>query len=159
MCFFGTALGLGCNILKLFCIDYGLTRTGIAVTDAGGRMAFPRCTIHAPAQSKRSVFFEKLLEQINIEEPAAIVVGLPLLIDGSDSLTTKQVRNFVNRLKRRTELPIYFMPELLSSNEALDDLRQSNLPSHKHKAVLDQQAAVRILQSFLEEPVWEQRRV
>ncbi len=145
--------------MKLFCIDYGLTRTGIAVTDSGGRMAFPRCTIHCPAQSKRSVFFEKLLEQIKLEDPAAIVVGLPLLLDGSDSLTTKQVRNFVERLKRRTSLPIYLMPELLSSSEALDDLRQSSLPSHKHKAVLDQQAAVRILQSFLADSNWEQKRV
>ncbi len=143
--------------MKLLCIDYGLTRTGIAVTDSGGNMAFPRCTIHAPAQSKRSVFLDKLVEQINIEAPAAIVVGLPLLEDGSDSLTTKQVRNFVSRLKRRSTLPIYFMPELLSSSEAEEDLRQSSLPRHKHKAVLDQQAAVRILQSFLADSNWEQR--
>ncbi len=145
--------------MKLLCIDYGLTRTGIAVTDSGGNMAFPRCTIHAPAQSKRSVFLDKLLQQIHAEEPAAIVVGLPLLLDGSDSLTTKQVRNFVGRLRRRTDLPIYLMPEFLSSNEASEDLRQSNLPSHKHKAVLDQQAAVRILESFLADPTPEQRRI
>ncbi len=143
--------------MKLLCIDYGLTRTGIAVTDTGGSMAFPRCTIHSPPQSKRSVFFEKLLEQINIELPHAIVVGLPLLEDGTDSLTTKQIRNFVARLKRRTELPIYLMPEFLSSAEASLDLRNCNLPGHKHKAVLDQQAAVRILESFLADPEQEKR--
>ncbi len=145
--------------MKLLCIDYGLNRTGIAVTDSGGNMAFPRCTIQMPPQSKRSVFFEKLINQINIEEPTAIVVGLPLLIDGSDSLTTRQVRNFVSRLQRRCPLPIYLMPEFLSSSEATSDLQQSALPRHKHKAVLDQQAAVRILESFLADPNAEQRRI
>ncbi len=141
----------------MLCIDYGLSRTGIAVTDTGGSMAFPRCTIHSPPQSKRSTFFEKLLAQIEVELPSAIVVGLPLLDDGTDSLTTKQVRNFVERLKRRTTLPIYLMPEFLSSAEASSDLKESTLPSHKHKGVLDQQAAVRILESFLAEPHPEQR--
>ncbi len=143
--------------MKLFCIDYGLTRTGIAVTDTGGCMAFPRTTIHTPPQSKRSIFFEKLLAQIDEEMPSAIVVGLPLLENGTDSLTTKQVRNFVERLKRRTTLPIYFMPEFLSSAEASTDLYESALPRHKHKAVLDQQAAVRILESFLADPQQEQK--
>ncbi len=139
------------------CIDYGLSRTGIAVTDDSATMAFPRCTIHSPAQSTRAAFFEKLLNQINLEAPTGIVVGLPLLDDGTDSLTTKQVRNFVERLKRRTTLPIYLIPEFLSSEEASLDLRDSNLPTHKHKNVLDQQAAVRILESFLAEPNPEQR--
>ncbi len=120
-------------------------------------MAFPLCTIHAPPQTKRSIFFDKLLAQINAELPTAIVVGLPLLEDGGESLTTKQVRNFVERLKRRTTLPIYFMPELLSSAEAATDLHNSTLRACKRKSVLDQQAAVRILESFLADPHPEQR--
>ncbi len=135
--------------MKYLCIDYGQVRTGIAVTDGGGHMAFPRCTIHSPPQSVKAAFFTKLLACIEEEQPHALVVGLPLYEDGTESLTTRQVRNFVARLQRRSELPIYLMPELLSSEEARSDLWESNLRGKKHKAVLDQQAAVRILQSFL----------
>ncbi len=152
--------------VKLLAIDYGLARTGIAVTDAGGRMAFPRCTLHSPAQSSRQMFFEKLLACIDTEAPAALVVGLPLHADGSESMTTRQVRNFVARLQRRTTLPVYLMPELLSSEAAADDLRACGLSAgaggkkrSATKAVLDQQAAVHILQSFLADPQQEKRRV
>ncbi len=124
-------------------------------------MAFPRCTIHSPPQSLKADFFAKLLACIEEEQPHALVVGLPLYEDGNESLTTKQVRNFVARLQRRCPLPIYLMPELLSSEEASSDLWESQLRGKKHKAVLDQQAAVRILQSFLAETheQKEQRRV
>ncbi len=147
--------------MKYLCIDYGLVRTGIAVTDGGGHMAFPRCTIHSPPQSPKTAFFDKLLACIQEEEPQALVVGLPLLEDGSESLTTRQVRNFVARLQRRCPLDVYLMPEFLSSEEAQSDLWESQLRGRKHKDVLDQQAAVRILQSFLAETQAqkEQRKV
>ena len=84
-------------------------------------------------------------------------MGLPLLDDGTDSLTTRQVRNITARLKRRLDLPVFYMPELLSSEEAWADLREAGVRVGKRKAVLDQQAAVRILASFLALPP-EQRR-
>lgn len=144
--------------MKLLAIDYGLARTGIAVTDAGGRMAFPRCTICLKAQGKKELFWQKLLACIAEEAPAALVVGLPLLADGGESLTTRQVRNFVRGLNRRVQLPIYCMPELLSSHEAEADLHEAGLRPRHRRAVLDQQAAVRILQSFLDDPAPETRR-
>lgn len=138
--------------MKFLAIDYGLARTGIAVTDAGGRMAFPRCTISLPPQTPKAVFFERLLGVIAEEAPDALVLGLPLLNDGQESLTTRQVRNMAARIQRRVDLPLYLMPELLSSHEAEQDLREAGLRASSHKAVLDQQAAVRILESFLAEP-------
>ncbi len=142
--------------MKFLCIDYGLARSGIAVTDAGGRMAFPRTTLHLETYGSRSAFLLALMELITAEHPDALVVGEPLLEDGQESLTTRQVYNFVARLKRRTSLPIYLMPELLSSEEARQDFDAVHLARRKHKTVLDQQAAVRILESFLAEP--EHRR-
>ena len=87
----------------------------------------------------------------------ALPVARALLDDGTDSLTTRQVRNVTERLKRRMDLPVFYMPELLSSEEAWSDLREAGLKARKRKAVLDQQAAVRILASFLALPP-EQRR-
>ncbi len=147
---------------KILAIDFGLVRTGIAITDESGLMAFPRCTVHNPPQTPRHVFFDRLLQCIQAENPAALVVGLPLYADGCESLTTKQVRNFVARLQRRTPLPIYLMPEFLSSAAAADDLHMCGVYKKKGKAakaLLDQQAAVHILQSFLGDSQQEKRRV
>lgn len=135
--------------MKLLGIDYGLTRTGIAVTDAGSHMAFGRCTLTLPPQGTRDAWFAQLLACIAEENPAALVVGLPLREDGSDSDTTRQVRNFVEKLKRRVNVPVYLMPEYLSSHEAEQDLREAGLRGKQLRNVLDQQAAARILESFL----------
>ena len=53
------------------------------------------------------------------------MVGLPLRSNGEDSETTRQARNMAARLARRTDLPVYLMPELLSSHEAESRLRQA----------------------------------
>ena len=136
--------------MKLLGIDYGQARTGIAITDAGGRMAFPRCVLR---KDTRRAFFARLCALIAEESPQAIVVGLPLPDDGDDgtgSLSARQVRNFVRSLKRRVALPVYYMDEMLSTHEALEQFREAGrLPADGE---LDQQAAVRILESFLNEP-------
>ena len=133
--------------MKLLGIDYGRARTGIAVTDAGGRMAFPRCVLR---KETRRAFFAQLCALIAAEAPQAIVVGLPLPADGAESLSARQVRNFVQSLKRRVALPVYYMDEMLSTHEALEQFREAGrLPEDGE---LDQQAAVRILESFLNEP-------
>ena len=112
-------------------------------------MAFPRRTI---LMNTRDAFFAELLALIEAENPDALVVGLPVDLDGTETLTTRQVRNFTDRLARRTPLPIYIMPEALSSLEAELDLRAAGRSAAASRSVLDQQAAVRILQSFLDQP-------
>ena len=122
-----------------------------------GRLAFPLATLRLEEYPNRKDFLSALAARITAEEAEAAVMGLPLLDDGTDSLTTRQVRNVTERLKRRMDLPVFYMPELLSSEEAWSDLREAGLKARKRKAVLDQQAAVRILASFLALPP-EQRR-
>ena len=124
--------------MKYLAIDYGQKRTGIAVSDTGGSMAFPRKTI---LMRTRAAFFEELLALIEAEAT-----------DGEESLTTRQVRNFSKSLARRTTLPLFWMEEALSSYEAERDLRDAGRSAAQGRAVLDQQAAVRILQSFLDQP-------
>ena len=141
--------------MKYLAIDYGQKRTGIAVSDAGGRMAFPRTTI---LMRTRDVFFAELLALIEAEAPDAIVIGLPIDLDGEETLTTRQARNFAKSLARRTPLPLFWMEEALSSFEAERDLREAGRSAAKGRAVLDQQAAVRILQSFIEQSEDKQRR-
>ena len=135
--------------MKYLAIDYGQKRTGIAVSDSGGSMAFPRRTIQ---MRTREAFFEELLALLEAEAPDALVIGLPVNLDGEETLTTRQTRNFAKNHKKKTPLPIFWMEEALSSFEAEIDLRQAGRSAAKSRAVLDQQAAVRILQSFLDQP-------
>lgn len=143
--------------MKYLAIDYGLARTGLAVSDPDGSMAFPLATLRLDDFASRKELLAALASRIQSEQAQAVVVGLPCLSDGSDSLTTRQVRNFTERLKRRISQPVFFMAEELSSEEAWSSLREAGMRRGSRRAVLDQQAAVLILESFLRLP--EHRRM
>lgn len=134
--------------MKYLGIDYGQKRTGIAVTDPAGGMAFPRRTL---LMRGKDLFFAELLELAGEEKAEAFVVGLPLRQDGSDSETTRQVRNMVARLRRRTELPVYLVPETLSSWDAETRLRAAGKRGNDLREALDQAAAVAILETFIQD--------
>jgi len=129
-------------------IDFGLKRVGLALSDPRGAMAFPYRTI---TRTTRDALFAELLGVIEAEGVEAVVVGLPLTLDGGESMTTRQARNFAASLARRTPLPVALADERLSSAAADDDLDQAGLRDHaRRKAARDQQAAVRILQTHLD---------
>ncbi len=131
-------------------IDFGLKRVGLALSDPRGSMAFPYRTIE---RTTRDALFAEILAILDKEAVEAVVVGLPLLLDGGESMTTRQARNFAASLGRRTDLPIALMDERLSSEAASEDLALAGITHGKRKkAVLDQQAAVRILQTWLDNP-------
>lgn len=136
--------------MRYLAIDYGLERTGLAFSE--GEIAFPLCTLILKECGNRKALLQALVDKVIEIKADAIVMGLPVLLDGKDSEITKQVKNIVVRLKRRINLPIYYMPEILSSEQALFDLKEANVSIKKRKLILDQQAAVRILSSFLNEP-------
>ncbi len=138
--------------MKIVAIDYGLERTGLAACDDAGVLAYPLVTLRLADFADRKALLDALACRVRDEGARAVVMGLPLLDDGTESLTTRQVRNVTRRLRRRLDLPFYWMPELLSSVEAELDLREAGMKRHRRKAVLDQQAAVRILSSFLALP-------
>ena len=139
--------------MRYAAIDYGLARTGLAVSDPEGRLAFPVASFRLTDFASRKALLDALAGRIRDLGAEAVVMGLPLLEDGGESLSARQARNAAQRLKRRLELPFYYMPELLSTVEAEQDLRACGLAREKARAVLDQQAAVRILGSFLNEPL------
>lgn len=133
--------------MRILAIDFGLKRVGLAMTDGLGTMAFPFRTI---VRTTRDALFHELMGVIESEGVDEIVVGLPLLLDGDDSLTTRQARNFAQSLGRRTDIPIHLVDERLSSAAAEEELLEAGLTKgKKRKAVLDQQAAVRILETHL----------
>ena len=135
--------------MKFLGIDYGQKRTGIAVSNPEGTLAFPRTTI---MMSSRDAFFAELLGIAAIEGTEAFVIGYPTHTDGTECLSTTQVKNMAKRLRRRTDLPIYFISEVLTSYEAENMLRSVKKNSRENKYLIDQLAAVSILQTFLDTP-------
>ncbi|MHC1700532.1 MAG: Holliday junction resolvase RuvX [Humidesulfovibrio sp.] len=127
-------------------IDFGTKRVGLAITDPEGRMAFARKSIE---RTTRDALFETLVALVEAEGVGAIVVGLPLTLEGGDSLTTRQARNFAESLGRRIACPIHLVDERLSSAAAEEQLKEAGLCSRKRKEKLDSQAAVQILEAWI----------
>lgn len=135
--------------MRLLAVDYGLERMGLAVCDEDETMAFPLRTLRLADYPGRKAQLDALAALIRDERAGGVVIGLPLHGDGAESESSRRARNFCARMRRRVELPFYFMPEYLSTQEAMADLAEAGVPPRRRKAVLDQQAACRILSSFL----------
>jgi putative Holliday junction resolvase len=131
--------------MKLLGIDYGQKRIGLAIAQSG--MAFPLKTL---AKTTRDKLFADLLAVIEAEGAEAVVLGLPLDMEGKETLTTRQVLNFRDSLARRTDLPIHLVNEALTTFDARERLHQAGVPARRHAEMLDQMAAVCILEIYLE---------
>lgn len=134
---------------KYLGIDYGLERTGLAVTDPDGKLVFPFATLKLEDYKRRSDLLDDLAKRIHKEKIDEVVIGLPLYADGNENLRCAQARNFAARLRHRIDLPVHFEPETFTSQEAERILKEIGMKKDKLKQVLDQQAACLILQSFL----------
>jgi len=128
-------------------IDFGLKRVGLSVCDRTGTLVSPLKTIE---RTTRQALFDELTEIIHDEAIEAVVVGLPLALNGEDTLTTRQARNFAQSLERRIDAPVHLMDERLTSAQAEEELNAAGLYGAKRKAALDSQAAVVILRSWLD---------
>ncbi len=109
-------------------------------------MAFPLTTI---VRTTRDEFFAQLMQIIREKNIEAIVVGLPIGLNGQETLTTRQVHNFIASLKRRTSIPIHTVNEALTSYEAENYLKRHGIKGKKRKKYLDELSAVLILETFL----------
>lgn len=131
--------------MKYLGIDHGQKRTGFAVCDAAETMAGPLAVVDNSNLLIRKT--REFIEEYCIE---AIVVGLPYNMDGSEGPRAKQVRAFVNQLKKEIHRPVFFFDERLSSFSAEQKLLGMDLTRKKKKKHLDAVAAAEILQGFLD---------
>lgn len=129
-------------------LDIGDARTGVAISDELGIAAHPLCTIHR--KSRKAVLAE-LQELVTAHKVERIVVGLPLQLDGETGTQARKVRRFAERLEQQVNLPIVFWDESFTTFEAARILRGTKKRRKKRKQVIDQVAAVLILEGYLEE--------
>ena len=134
--------------MKCLAIDFGLKRLGLAISDSMGSMALPYSTL---AKTDNRTLFDELAAVLDQEGIETVIVGIPYGLEGEQTLSTRQALNFVQRLKRRTALPIVTVDETLSSAEAEQRLSQAGLSRKEQQPVLDQVAAQIILETYLNE--------
>ena len=120
-------------------IDWGAKRIGIAVSDQDGNFVFLRRA--APAAESLGSAASCIAEIAKSEGATGIVVGLPLRLDGTDSDTTKRVREFATELASATDIPIILFDESLTSFEAAERT--------KDKSLLDSESARVLLENFI----------
>jgi putative holliday junction resolvase len=128
-------------------LDVGSKRIGVAVSDPLGITAQGLETIQR--QNKR-LDLERLGKVISEYGIAEIVVGLPLRMSGAEGTQSEKMRHFADELHRRFHLPVHLWDERLTSAQANRLLRETEMSIQRRGQVVDQMAAVLILQSWME---------
>jgi putative Holliday junction resolvase len=132
--------------------DFGTRRIGVAIGELMLGQARPLTTIAAEANDARFAAIGKLIAEW---QPARLVVGLPLALDGTGHEMTDRARRFARQLEGRFRLPVVLVDERLTSTAADETLRSRGLGWRERKASLDAEAATTLLQSHFDEGAHE----
>lgn len=129
---------------RIIGIDWGARRCGLAVSDENHDFVFTRPQVYIKNQEE---LVGSILTLVNEEKISGIVIGLPLYSDGTDSDTTKAVRDFAVMVSEKTSIPIIFIEENLTSNAAQEEIGRKSIT--KIKQELDSVSAKIILENAI----------
>jgi putative Holliday junction resolvase len=130
-------------------VDVGSVRVGLAASDPGGILATPVETLERDEESgsDQGAIAAVVLERDVLE----VVVGLPRSLSGGEGPAAAAVRSYATALASRVApTPVRLIDERLTTIDAHRKLRQSGMPGRAQRAVVDQAAAVLILQAALD---------
>ena len=131
---------------KVLAIDFGLKRTGLAMSDDRKIFAFGLPTV---SSDQLLSFLKKKVAEENIE---AFVLGLPVRMNQTDSDITENVRLLADHLRMEfANIPVHLTDERFTSKLAQQSLADSGWSKKvkKNKGLIDEASAILILQSFL----------
>lgn len=131
---------------RVLALDVGTKTIGLAVTDPSRGHVFPFRTLARRSVAKDA---EELARICAVERIAALVVGLPLSLEGEEGRTAKLARQVADALIARTNLPLAWVDERFSTVEAERRLREAGAPAERRREVIDQYAALVILEDWL----------
>lgn len=129
-------------------IDVGTVRVGVALSDPDGLLAMPLATVARDADGSADV--DAVAALVAEHEVVGIVVGLPRTLAGREGLAAEAARRFVAALERGVTVPVVLSDERLTTVVATRQLRESGRTGRRQRAVVDQAAAVGILQGWLD---------
>ena len=132
---------------RLAGIDLGTKTIGLAISDAGLSFAHPRPVI---MRRKFTQDAQTLLAALEKEAVAALVVGLPVNMDGSEGPRVQATRAFMRNLQKLSALPVIYWDERLSTVAAERALLEMDVSRKKRGERIDSAAAAFILQGALD---------
>lgn len=128
-------------------IDPGSRRVGVAVSDAGGSIAFPLAVLERKDDDS---YLDELAELARMREADEIVVGLPTRLDGTEGPEAIEAVRIAGILRNKLGLPVHMLDERFTTRIAQGALRANNVNSRKQKPMVDKVAATLLLQSYLD---------
>lgn len=126
-------------------VDVGRARVGVARSDPDALLAVPVETV-----ARLGTPVARILELADEYEAIEILVGLPVSLSGAETASTADARSFAAELAAASDLPIRLVDERLSTVTAHGALRQSGRSQRKSRNIVDQVAAVVLLQQALD---------
>ena len=133
---------------RILGIDYGVARTGIAITDELGITAQGLETITSNGNDK--IILKRLAEIVEQYKVGTFVIGNPLNMDGTKSERSCETENFIHKLKSRfNKIIIVSVDERLTTVEAHKTMNFLNIDNRKKKQIVDTISAVYILESYI----------
>ncbi|MGO8683862.1 MAG: Holliday junction resolvase RuvX [Thermoleophilia bacterium] len=124
--------------MRVLALDYGIERTGVAISDESGTIARP-LTVVPRAASKQGL--AELAAIIKLQAAVTVVVGLPVSLNGREHAQSWAVRDFAARLAKVIDVPIVFYDERFTTKVA---------NARGGAAALDARAAATILEGYLQ---------
>ena len=147
--------------MRILGLDVGSKTVGVAVSDPLGVIATGVTTIERVGIRKDT---GKVIDYIKEYGCETVVIGLPLSLDGEDSIQTQKVRDFRTMLENKlrssgplSKVKIEWQDERYSTVEAEEVLIEANMSREDRKKIIDRQAAIVILQRYLDRMPREER--
>ena len=132
---------------RILSVDFGDTRTGLALSDASRYLASGIGYVSPGGIVKTA---DKVAEMAKENRASAVVVGLPKNMDGSEGFRADRVKEFVELLRERLEVPVVTFDERMTTMAASRFLNETGTRGAKRKAVVDTLSAQIILQNALD---------
>lgn len=131
---------------RFLCLDIGDKRIGVAVSDPFNSYSLPVETYH---RKNLKTDLQKIACYVKEKGATALVCGLPVNFDGSDSIQTTKARFFIDKLKELLNVEIFTVDERCTTCEAEETLIEQGKSREERKQFVDSLAAATILQGFL----------
>ena len=138
------------NNMRIMGLDYGSKTVGVAVSDPLGITAQGIETITREEENKLRKTLRRIEELAVQYEVDRIVLGLPKNMNNSVGERVERCQEFKDMIERRTSLPVIFWDERLTTVAAERILIESGVRRENRKEVIDQVAAMLILQGYLD---------
>ena len=130
-------------------VDVGSVRVGLAVSDPRGVLATPLETVGRDSRTESDL--DRIADVVGEHAVLEVVVGLPATLAGREGIAAKAVRSYASQIARRVHpVPVRAVDERLTTVAAHSRLAEAGRRGRERRQVVDQAAAVEILQGALD---------